>query len=62
MLVLRGKDRGKSELEVREVALSPAAVIDEVMREAAHRLGDSEPPVAAGPGVWFERGGEGGAE
>ena len=56
MLVLRGKDRGKSELEVREVALSPAAVIDEVMREAADRLGDTDPPVATGPAVWYVSG------
>ena len=54
MLVLRGKERGRSETEVREVALSPQAVIEQVMREAAERLGDEEPPVAAGRSVWYE--------
>jgi hypothetical protein len=54
MLVLRGKERGKSEVEVREVALSPAAVIEQVMQATADRLGDTDPPVATGPSVWYE--------
>ena len=54
MLVVRGKERGQSKVEVRETALSPAEVIARVMQEAAERTGDPEPPVAVGPAVWFE--------
>ena len=54
MLVVRGKDRGQSKIEVEETALSPADVIARVMRAAAERTGDPEPPVAVGPGVWYE--------
>ena len=54
MLVVRGKERGQARLEVRETALSPAAVIERVMRTAAERTGDPEPPVALGPAVWYE--------
>jgi hypothetical protein len=53
MLVVRGKDRGQSRIEVRETALSPAEVIAQVMRSAAERSGDPEPPVAVGPAVWY---------
>ncbi len=54
MLVVRGKDRGQSKIEVEETALSPAEVIAQVMQAAAERTGDPEPPVAVGPGVWYE--------
>ena len=54
MLVVRGKERGQARIEVRETALSPAAVIERVMRAAAERTGDPEPPVAVGPAVWYE--------
>ena len=54
MLVVRGKERGQSRLEVLEVALSPAEVVAQVMQDAADRSGDAEPPVAAGPSVWYE--------
>ena len=53
MLVVRGKERGQSKIEVRETALSPAEVIAQVMQEAAERTGDSEPPVAVGPAIWY---------
>jgi hypothetical protein len=54
MLVVRGKERGQTKIEVRETALSPAEVVAQVMEEAAERTGDPEPPVAAGPAVWYE--------
>ncbi|HYK81990.1 MAG TPA: hypothetical protein VEU55_02510 [Gemmatimonadales bacterium] len=54
MLVVRGKDRGQSRIEVQETALSPAEVIAQVMQAAAERTGDPEPPVAVGPGVWYD--------
>ena len=54
MLVVRGKERGQSRIEVEETALSPVAVIERVMRAAAERTGDPEPPVAVGPAVWYE--------
>ncbi len=53
-LVVRGKERGQSKIEIEEVGLSPAEVIAEVMRAAAERTGDPEPPVAVGPAVWYE--------
>ncbi|HYT03484.1 MAG TPA: hypothetical protein VEM13_01225 [Gemmatimonadales bacterium] len=54
MLVVRGKDRGQSKVEVEETALSPAEVVAQVMQAAAERSGDPEPPVAVGPAVWYE--------
>jgi hypothetical protein len=54
MLVVRGKERGQSRVEVEEAALSPAEVIARVIQAAADRMGDPEPPVAVGPAVWYE--------
>jgi hypothetical protein len=54
MLIVRGKERGQSRVEVEETALSPADVIARVMQAAAGRTGDADPPVAVGPAVWYE--------
>ena len=54
MLIVRGKERGQTKVEVEEVALSPAEVLAQVLRTAADRTGESEPPVEVGPGVWYE--------
>jgi hypothetical protein len=54
MLVVRGKERGQSKIEVVEVALSTAEVIAQVMQATVDRGGDTEPPVALGPAVWYE--------
>ncbi len=54
MLVVRGKDRGQSKIEVLEVALSPADVLARVLQATVDRGGDSEPPVELGPAVWYE--------
>jgi len=54
MLIVRGKERGQSKVEVVEVALSPADVIARVMQATVDRGGDSEPPVELGPAVWYE--------
>lgn len=54
MLVVRGKDRGQAKVEVVEVALSPAAVLAQVMQATVDRGGDTEPPVELGPAVWYE--------
>jgi len=54
MLVMRGKERGRSAVEVTEVALSPADVVERVMQATADRTGDAEPPAALGPAVWYE--------
>lgn len=54
MLIVRGKERGQARIEVEETALSPAEVIARVMQAAADRTGDSDPPVAVGPAVWYE--------
>ena len=55
MLVVRGKERGQSKVVVEEVGLSPAEVLERVMQDTAERTGEAEPPVATGPGVWYER-------
>ena len=55
MLVVRGKERGQSKIEVVEVALSPAEVLAQVMQATVDRGGDTEPPVELGPAVWYER-------
>jgi len=54
MLVVRGKERGQSKIEVVEVALSPAEVLAQVMQATVDRGGDTEPPVELGPAVWYE--------
>ena len=54
MLVVRGKERGQTKIEVVEVALSPAAVLAQVMQGMVDRGGDTEPPVELGPAVWYE--------
>ena len=59
MLVVRGKERGQSKIEVEEVALSTAEVLAKVMQATVDRGGDTEPPTELGPSVWYE--GEGNA-
>jgi hypothetical protein len=54
MLVVRGKERGQARVAVEEVGSSPADVLEQVMRSTAERTGDTEPPVAHGPAVWYE--------
>src|SRR5204863_8784773 len=54
MLVVRGKERGQSKIEVEEVALSTAEVLAKVMQATVDRGGDTEPPVELGPAVWYE--------
>jgi hypothetical protein len=54
MLVVRGKERGQTKIEVVEVALSPAEVLAQVMQATVDRGGDTEPPVELGPAVWYE--------
>ena len=54
MLVVRGKERGRSRVTVEETALSPAEVVERVMLDAAERSGDPDPPVAIGPATWYE--------
>ena len=54
MLIVRGKDRGQSKIEVVEVALSPAEVLAQVMQATVDRGGDTEPPVELSPAVWYE--------
>jgi hypothetical protein len=53
MLIVRGKERGRSRVEVEEVALSPAEVLNEVMRATADRT-DAEPPVTLERSAWYE--------
>jgi hypothetical protein len=54
MLIVRGKERGQSTVEVEETALSPAEVLERVMQATADRTGDPESPIAVGPSVWYE--------
>ena len=53
-LVIRGRERGQGKVTLLEVAESPAAVVDEVIRGVQERAGEAEPPVEIGAGVWFE--------
>jgi hypothetical protein len=53
MLVVRGKERGRSKVEVEEVALTPAEVIAQVMHATADRSGDPDPPAAIDRSTWF---------
>jgi len=55
MLVVRGKEKGTSRVEVEEVALSPAEVVAQVMQHTADRTGDAEPPQACIAAVWYAR-------
>jgi len=54
MLIVRGKERGQSKIEITEVGLSPADVLAQVMQATVDRGGDTEPPVELGPAVWYE--------
>jgi hypothetical protein len=54
MLIVRGKDRGQAKVELKEVGLSPADVLAQVMQATADRTGDAEPPVEVPPGAWYE--------
>ncbi|MBI1966631.1 MAG: hypothetical protein HYS40_01455 [Gemmatimonadetes bacterium] len=54
MLVVRGKERGQSKVEVEEVGLTPAQVLEQVLAAAAERTGEAEPPVAVSRAVWYE--------
>jgi len=54
MLIVRGKERGRSKVEVEEVALSPAEVLNDVMQAAADRTGDAEPPITVERSAWYE--------
>lgn len=53
MLIVRGKERGQTRVEVEEVGLSPAEVVAQVMQATADRTGDAEPPVEAERDVWY---------
>jgi hypothetical protein len=53
MLIVRGKDRGQTRVEVEEVGRSPAEVLEQVMRATAERTGEAEPPVEAARTVWY---------
>jgi len=53
-LVIRGRERGQGKVALQEVAESPAAVVDEVIRGVQERAGEAEPPVEVAAGVWFE--------
>ena len=54
MLIVRGKDRGQSKVVVEEVGLTPEEVLQNVMRTAAERTGEVDPPVTLGRGALYE--------
>jgi len=54
MLIVRGKERGQAKVVVEEVGLSPEEVLRQVMQSTAERTGEVDPPVALGPGAWYE--------
>jgi len=53
MLIVRGKERGRSKVEVEEVALTPAEVLAQVMEATTDRSGDPEPPVTVDRSAWY---------
>ena len=53
MLVVRGKERGQTRVELDEVGLSPAEVVAQVMQATADRIGDADPPLEMGRDVWY---------
>lgn len=53
MLIVRGKERGRSKVEVEEVALTPAEVLAQVMEATTDRSGDPEPPVTVDRSTWY---------
>lgn len=53
-LIMRGRERGQSQVTLQEVGESPAAVVDDVVRGVQERAGEADPPVEIGAGVWFE--------
>jgi hypothetical protein len=53
MLIVRGKERGRSKVEVEEVALTPAEVLAQVMEATTDRTGDAEPPVTIDRSAWY---------
>ena len=53
MLIVRGKERGQTRVDVEEVGLSPAEVVAQVMQATADHTGDSEPPIEVGRAVWY---------
>jgi hypothetical protein len=57
MLIVRGKERGQSKIELAEVALSPAEVLAQVMQATVDRGGDTEPPVELSAAAWYGEGG-----
>jgi hypothetical protein len=54
MLIVRGKERGRSKVDVTEVALTPAEVVGQVLAAARERAGEAEPPLAVEKTVWYE--------
>lgn len=52
-LTIRGRERGQGKVTLLEVAESPAAVVDQVIRGVQERAGEADPPVEVAPGVWF---------
>lgn len=53
MLIVRGKERGQTRIELAEVGVSPAEVVAQVMQATADRVGDEEPPLEASRDVWY---------
>ena len=55
MLLTRGRHRGQSKVEVKEVGAGPVDVVQDVVRGVQGRTGDGEPPIAIAPKLWFSR-------
>lgn len=53
-LQLRGKERGRARVEVREVGLGPERAVQEVLAGVQLRAGEAEPPVQVDPRWWYE--------
>ncbi|OLE60129.1 MAG: hypothetical protein AUG10_07355 [Gemmatimonadetes bacterium 13_1_20CM_2_70_10] len=53
-VVTRRNPEGRVRVYTAKYMLVPAEVVERVMQATADRTGDTEPPVAVGPGVWYQ--------
>jgi len=54
MVVARGREKGQGKAEVVEVGQSPTVVVEDVIRGVRERSGETDPPVAINPALWYE--------
>ncbi len=53
MLLVKGKERGRFEADVRQVGSGPVEQLPKLLEEAHRRSDDDEPPSEVDPAQWF---------